>query len=215
MTGEHAQHWEERYSSVDRLWSGRPNDWLPELAAAWSPGRALDIGCGEGADALWLAERGWRVTGVDLSATAIGRLLEEVGRRGLGGRVTARAHDVGAGLPEGPFDLVTSFYVHGGPQEGSVSLTAMLADAAARLAPGGRLLVVVHAVNPPWHTHHPRTYRAAELLGGIGPAVAGWAVEVCEERWQRATGPDGRSGRRADAIVCLRRAQATEAGSGA
>ena len=70
------------------------------------------------------------------------------------------------------------------------------------------------AVNPPWHTHHSHTYRAAELLEGIGPAVAGWAVEVCEERWQRATGPDGRSGHRADAIVCLRRAQATEEGSG-
>ena len=44
---------------MDRLWSGEPNDWLPELAAGWAPGTALDIGCGEGDDALWLAARGW------------------------------------------------------------------------------------------------------------------------------------------------------------
>ena len=43
-----ASRWEERYASVEQLWSGRPNDWLPELAADWSPGTALEIGCGEG-----------------------------------------------------------------------------------------------------------------------------------------------------------------------
>ena len=63
--------WEARYAAVDRLWSGDPNDWLPELALGWEPGRALDLGCGEGADAVWLAEHGWDVTGLDLSATAI------------------------------------------------------------------------------------------------------------------------------------------------
>ena len=56
--GDRASRWEERYASVERLWSGRPNDWLPELATDWEPGTALEIGCGEGADVLWLAE-GW------------------------------------------------------------------------------------------------------------------------------------------------------------
>ena len=74
--GHHASSWEERYASVEQLWSGRPNDWLPELAAGWTPGSALDIGCGEGDDALWLAARGWEVTGVDLSPTAVGRLRD-------------------------------------------------------------------------------------------------------------------------------------------
>ena len=108
-----ASRWEERYASVEQLWSGCPNDWLPELAANWPPGSALEIGCGEGADVLWLAERGWRVTGLDLSATAIGRLTRQAERLGVASRVTGQVHDVGAGLPEGPFDLVTSFYVHG------------------------------------------------------------------------------------------------------
>ena len=60
---ERQEQWEARYASVDRLWSGEPNEWLPELAADWAPGAALDIGCGEGDDALWLAGRGWEACG--------------------------------------------------------------------------------------------------------------------------------------------------------
>ena len=113
---ERQEQWEARYASVDRLWSGEPNDWLPELAADWTPGTALDIGCGEGDDALWLAARGWDVTGADLSPTAVGRLRDGARRAGLDGRVRALVLDVTAEpLPAGPFDLVTSFYVHGGP----------------------------------------------------------------------------------------------------
>ena len=91
---DHASRWEERYASVEQLWSGRPNGWLPELAVDWEPGAALEIGCGEGADVLWLAEHGWRVTGLDLSATAVGRLSREAERRGVASRVTGRVHDV-------------------------------------------------------------------------------------------------------------------------
>ena len=138
-----ASRWEERYASVEQLWSGRPNDWLPELATDWSPGTALEIGCGEGADVLWLAERGWQVIGLDLSATAIGRLTGQAERLGVASRVTGRVHDAGDGLPAGPFDLVTSFYVHGGHEPGSLDLMALLSDAAARVAPGG-------------HRPHPR-----------------------------------------------------------
>ena len=203
--GDRASRWEERYASVERLWSGRPNDWLPELATDWEPGTALEIGCGEGADVLWLAERGWQVTGLDLSATAIGRLTGQAERLGVASRVTGRVHDAGDGLPAGPFDLVTSFYVHGGHEPGSLDLVALLSDAAARVAPGGHLLTAVHAVNPPWHTHHARTYTAAELLEGLAEATAGWEVVVGEERDRRATGPDGQEGHRADAVVCLRR----------
>ena len=87
-----ASRWEERYASVEQLWSGRPNDWLPELATDWSPGTALEIGCGEGADVLWLAERGWQVVGLDLSATAIGRLTGQAERLGVASREIGRAH---------------------------------------------------------------------------------------------------------------------------
>ena len=85
---------------------------------------------------------------------------------------------------------------------------ALLRDAAARVAPGGRLLTAVHAVNPPWHRHHARTYTADELLEGLAGATAGWETVVAEERRRQATGPDGQEGSRADAVVCLRRPEA-------
>lgn len=65
--------WEERYTASERIWSGRVNAVLAEIAAGLEPGAALDLGCGEGADVIWLAERGWRAAGVDVSATAVQR----------------------------------------------------------------------------------------------------------------------------------------------
>jgi 2-polyprenyl-3-methyl-5-hydroxy-6-metoxy-1,4-benzoquinol methylase len=65
--------WDERYRSHDALWSGNPNDHLINETDGLTPGPALDVGCGEGADAVWLAERGWRVTAVDLSTVALER----------------------------------------------------------------------------------------------------------------------------------------------
>ncbi len=206
MSSARQGEWEERYASVDRLWSGRPNDWLPQLAADWVPGRALDLGCGEGDDALWLAARGWDVTGVDLSATAIGRMLDGARAAGVEGRVHGVVLDLVADpLPAGPFDLVTSFYVHGGPSPESIQLPALLAEAASRVAPGGRLLVAVHCVNPPWHRHCALTYGPGALREEIGEAVVGWGTVVCEERWRDVLSREGESGRRSDAVLCLRR----------
>ena len=198
--------WEARYAAVDRLWSGDPNDWLPEFALGWEPGRALDLGCGEGADAVWLAEHGWDVTGLDLSATAIARMRARARDRGLAGRV----HGLVLGatrerLPAGPFDLVAAFYVHGGPMPGSLELVELLTRGAVLAAPGGRVMTAVHCVNPPWHRHHARTYTPAELLASLAGATKGWQVEVAQERWREVPGPDGEAGRRSDAVVCLRR----------
>ena len=198
--------WEARYAAVDRLWSGDPNDWLPEFALGWEPGRALDLGCGEGADAGWLAEHGWDVTGLDLSATAIARMRARARDRGLAGRVHGLVLDATRErLPAGPFDLVAAFYVHGGPMPGSLELVELLTRGAVLAAPGGRVMTAVHCVNPPWHRHHARTYTPAELLASLAGATKGWQVEVAQERWREVPGPDGEAGRRSDAVVCLRR----------
>lgn len=198
--------WEARYAAVDRLWSGDPNDWLPEFALGWEPGRALDLGCGEGADAVWLAEHGWDVTGLDLSATAIARMRARARDRGLAGRVHGLVLDaIRERLPAGPFDLVAAFYVHGGPMPGSLELVELLTRGAVLAAPGGRVMTAVHCVNPPWHRHHARTYTPAELLASLAGATKGWQVEVAQERWREVPGPDGEAGRRSDAVVCLRR----------
>ncbi|WP_092613048.1 class I SAM-dependent methyltransferase [Actinomyces ruminicola] len=198
--------WEARYAAADRLWSGAPNDWLSR-AAYWEPGRSLDVGCGEGADVLWLAEHGWRATGVDFAPTAVERMLEEARRRGLAARVQGLVLDLSADpLPEGPFDLVTSFYVHGGPDPGGLNLPRLLARLAALVADGGRLLTAVHCTNPPWHRHHALTYRPEQLADAVLDAAPGtWEVETAAERWREAISPDGEAGGRSDAVVCLRR----------
>src|ERR1039458_7951812 len=67
------QFWDERYRSRDHLWSGQPNQRLVEEVAGAAPGHALDVGCGEGGDAIWLARQGWTVTGVDVSSVALQR----------------------------------------------------------------------------------------------------------------------------------------------
>ena len=80
-------HWEEHYGERDRVWSGRVNVQFADVVADLTPGRALDLGCGEGADAVWLAERGWDVVAVDISDTALGRAREAARSRGVADRI--------------------------------------------------------------------------------------------------------------------------------
>ncbi|QPL05477.1 MULTISPECIES: class I SAM-dependent methyltransferase [Actinomyces] len=207
MSSQWQNRWEERYASVGQLWSGEPNDLLMGLAEGWQPGHSLDLGCGEGDDVLWLASRGWQVVGVDVSPTAIARLRSRSAERGLTGVEGVVVDLSSEPLPVGPFDLVTSFFMHGGPSEGSIVLEDVLVQAAERVVEGGRLLAAVHCSNPPWRRHHVRSFRpealAAEVLALLPEGA--WEVESCAEQWRDVTGPDGQAGRRSDGIVCWRR----------
>ncbi|MBO3094569.1 class I SAM-dependent methyltransferase [Cellulomonas dongxiuzhuiae] len=127
--------WEERYRTFDRMWSGHVNPSLAQVAADQAPGTALDAGAGEGADAIWLAEHGWRVTAVDASQTALDRGAAQAAARGL--EVTWVQADLRTWTPAERYDLVTSHYLHAEGGRG----WAWLADA---VAPGGTLLVVGH-----------------------------------------------------------------------
>ncbi len=78
-----AAKWDARYSQGDgSMWSGRPNGRLVAEVADLTPGRALDVGCGEGADAIWLAQRGWTVTAIDISEVAVSRARDAGGLAG-------------------------------------------------------------------------------------------------------------------------------------
>jgi SAM-dependent methyltransferase len=138
--------WEERYGSADRVWSGRPNQQLVTEVADLPPGTALDVGSGEGADAIWLAARGWRVTGVDFATNALRRAAAHAETEGT--ELAARIEWLHADLrtwtpPEAGFDLVSAQYMHLPP----VERRDLFARLAAAVAPGGTLLIVGHDIS--------------------------------------------------------------------
>ena len=196
---EAQRFWEARYERHAHAWSGRPNAVLVDEAADLRPGRALDLGCGEGADAVWLAERGWHVTATDISQTALDRGAAAAARAGVTGRLDWQQHDLAATFPAGVHDLVTSHFMHA--PDGSLD-EHILTQAAAAVAPGGTLLVVGHAAVPPWGSDAAAVLPApADVLAAIGLPAPGWRVVACEARSRQATGPDGEVGDLVDSVV--------------
>ena len=125
--------WDGWYAQTDQVWSGDPNPWLVAEAGGLTPGRALDVGAGEGADALWLAEQGWEVTAVDIAALALDRGRAEATRRGgdVAGRIDWHPADVTTWAPPaGAFDLVTLQFVHLTAAERAVAYPACAAAVA-------------------------------------------------------------------------------------
>ena len=208
-----ADHWDQRYAERDRIWSGRPNVALVTEIAGIPPGRALDLGCGEGADAIWLGEQGWQVIGVDVSAVALERAGRHAAETGVADRVSFERHDLASSLPAGPFDLVSAQFLHSVawiPRE-----DILHRGAAALVAPGGLLLVVGHVGWPSWvaeeHREHQRRLpdagvrdrddRVAGRLGGSRRRAARGA----HHRARREPGaPHGRRGAGASARLITR-----------
>ncbi|MBK0419443.1 NAD(P)/FAD-dependent oxidoreductase [Leucobacter sp. CSA1] len=202
-----AEFWERRYGESERIWSGKVNRALADLAETWAPGRSLDLGCGEGGDAIWLAEHGWVATGIDLSATAVDRARDAAKARGI---PEGRARFVAADLAEwdepGEFDLVTASFLQS-PVE--LPREEILRSAAARVAPGGRLVVVSHAAPPPWaraHAAHRSLFPSPSAeLASLELDPDAWEVEVAEVRSREATGPDGERAELEDTVIVARR----------
>lgn len=113
-TNDAVAFWDDVYAGRPAAEGPRPNARLTETVTGLGlpPGEALDLGCGEGGDALWLAGQGWRVTAVDISAVAVERLTALARAQALGDRVLAARHDVQESFPPGEFDLVCAHYLH-------------------------------------------------------------------------------------------------------
>ena len=195
--------WEERYSG-ERVWSGRVNVQLAAEAPSLAPGRALDIGCGEGGDAIWLARQGWQVTAVDFADAALARTAGHAAEAGVGDRVETRRVDVRTFEPDGEqWDLVTSHFFHL-PDGGMPDVVRRLASA---VAPGGTLLVVGHAPDDLHtglrHGHVSFMFTADQLT----PALPDdFEVEVCESRPRTQPHPEtGEEVAVADAVLRARR----------
>jgi SAM-dependent methyltransferase len=167
------EEWDDRYRGSELVWSARPNRFLVAETETLTPGRALDLACGEGRNAVWLAERGWEATGVDFSGVAIEKA------RGLARERSVDADWIEADLleyepPAAAFDLVILFYVHLiGPE-----LARVLGRAAAAVAPGGTLLLVGHDSSNLEHGYGgPQDPAVLYAPGDVTPHLDGFEIE--------------------------------------
>lgn len=179
--------WEDRYSG-DRVWSGNVNPQLEAEASSLAPGRALDVGCGEGADAIWLAGRGWTVTALDFARAALEKTTAHAAESGVGERVTTLQADIRTWEPgDERWDLVSSQFMHL-PDGGMVDITRRLGSA---VAPGGTLLVVGHHPDDMAtglrHGHHSFLFTPQSLIPALEDGK--WEIEVCEARSRTAVHP--------------------------
>lgn len=184
------QFWDDLYRTKDQLWSGAPNGLLVTEAADLPPGQALDLGCGEGGDAMWLASRGWLVTAVDISRVALDRAAAMAGDA----KVSWTHADLTTYLPPaGSFDLVSAMYP-AFPHTAEKAIHAML----AAVAPGGTLLFGGHDLrdwhdNQDHHDHNPdfdptAFYRPDEIADLLDDT---WTVLVNETRPRVSPAPEG------------------------
>ncbi|MFE5735201.1 class I SAM-dependent methyltransferase [Streptomyces sp. NPDC056528] len=193
--------WDSRYSEHHRLWSGQPNGALVAETADLAPGRALDVGCGEGADAIWLTRAGWDVTALEVSGVALARAAAHARDAGADIR-WVHAGLAEAALPPASFDLVSAQYPALLRTPDAAAEHALL----AAVAPGGVLLLVHHAGMDEHHAERqdggfdPADYvwpsMVAALLGDD------WRIEVDEERPRVV--PDGGAGAHHTDDVVLR-----------
>jgi SAM-dependent methyltransferase len=183
------QFWDEMYGSREQIWSGAPNGVLVTEAADLRPGRALDVGCGEGADALWLAKNGWRVTAVDISQVALDRAAASSGTHD----VTWTRADLTVTPPAAnAYDLVSVQYFPILREETHTALRGLL----AAVAPGGTLLVAGHDLaDLAGHDEHnahgfdPTSFYQPHEIGEL--LDDNWTILVNETRARTTPAPPG------------------------
>jgi SAM-dependent methyltransferase len=176
-----SEMWDARYETKELVWGAEPNRFLPPLVEGIDPGSALDLACGEGRNAIWLARRGWDVTGVDFSARAIdkARLLAE------DTEVDWVVCDVTRFVPDRLYDLVMIFYLH----LPEAQLASTFEHAIAALAPGGAFFGIGHALRnldeghggPPAPEILWTEERIAPLVRGLDVVEIGERLRPVEE----------------------------------
>lgn len=169
-----ADRWDERYAATEFVWSATPNVFFAEVVGDLPPGRAIDLGCGEGRNAIWLAEQGWDVTGVDFSTIGIEKARRLATERGV--EVAWLVEDLRSWSPPvAAFDLVAVVYVHFSQPDRERLVRASL----AAVAPGGTWVWVGHDLDNLTRGYggpqDPAVLATVdELTGALDPAV--WVV---------------------------------------
>lgn len=213
MTDETPQQiWDDRYREADHIWSGNVNVALADVGRSLTPGTALDLGSGEGADVIWLAENGWQATGVDISGVAVSRAEQAARARGLtADQASFLVADLTTWEPDQTYDLVVSSFLH---SQGDFDRVGILRATRDYVADDGYLLVISHATFPPWaqahrdadakdHLHDATTPESELELLQLDPSS--WTVEIAELRSREATGPDGQVATLQDTVVLVRK----------
>lgn len=201
-----ATFWEKHYARMDAAWGTKPNVMLKELVTAFAPtpGTALDLGCGHGGDAIWLAGRGWDVTAVDVSQTALDRVAEGAWAVSVAGRVHPVRHDLASTFPSGDFDLVCATYFHT-PLD--FPRTEVLRRAARAVRPNGLLVIIEHASVAPWSWQAGQDVRfptPEEVLASLR-LDEGWRVERCDSPQRTAVHPQGQTATVTENVIVVRR----------
>lgn len=189
-----ARGWDERYSGRELVWSAGPNRFVAEECAGLVPGRALDLACGEGRNALWLAELGWTVTAVDFSAVGIARARELAEARGISLELLVEDVTVWE-PPAGEFDLVVIAYLQ------LPDIRGVLARASEALAPGGVLMFVGHdRTNLTEGVGGPQDPAVLHTPSDVAAALPGLTVQRAE-RVRRPVEVDGEERFAVDTLV--------------
>jgi SAM-dependent methyltransferase len=197
--------WEEHHRARRASGAGHPNPLLKETAETLNAGDALDLGCGAGGDTMWLVRRGWQVTAVDISRTAVERVAARSRQLGIADRVVGEQHDLARSFPTGDFDLISAQYLH---TPYPLARTQVLRTAANALRPGGLLLIVDHGSAAPWswntdpETHYPSPGEIATELD-LDPEQ--FTVLRADTPRRRADGPAGQSATVTDNVLLIQR----------
>lgn len=201
------EFWEARYFGEERVWSGKVNISLADAVAELAPGASIDLGCGEGADVLWLAEHGWQATGLDISPTAISRATQEAAARGLSAeRANFVVADLATWRAEKGYDLVSASFLH---SPVPLAREEILASAAAAVRPGGHLLVISHAAPAdPQEVAHPHAdlhHSPEDEYRSLNLDPAEWTLAKAGRRNRTGRKPTGEPVEVEDLIVLVRR----------
>jgi SAM-dependent methyltransferase len=194
------RHWEQPHGSgPEAATENAPNPYLVRETSGLVPGTALDAGCGEGAEALWLASHGWQVTAADIAAEALARAASRAAQATASGPVHWIEADLTAWEPGTQFDLVTTSYAHP-----AMPQPAFYERISAWVAPGGTLVIIghLHTPEPAGHGHHPPAHAsvtAADITAALDGAK--WEIVTAEEHSRTLTGPGGQAVPPHDAVV--------------
>ena len=184
-TESSAEFWDRRYRERERLWSQNANALLVAFAEALPPGRALDLGAGEGRNAIWLAKQGWRVTALDVSRVGLERAGERAAEEGV--ELECVVGDWREYVPPAPIDLAVISFMHPHPHERAT----MFERAREALAPGGHLFTVGVDAGEAGRRGPPdpdRLYTPAR----VREALAGFDVLRCEQVRYEGESTEGR-----------------------